>query len=252
MSHASDFDAHGHKGDHGHVIVSQWTLRAVLAALMFFTVLTVALSLSETWLASVFHLALPGWVNVAVALAIAAVKTLIVVAFFMQLKYDNPLNTMILVFTILTVMFFLGFTALDLGQRGTLDRSKAQYIIAGGSGLTGVKQRASVSDGLTNVSIVDAARIVAKNKGEFDPHHAAHADGPNRGPEQSITEAGFAPALPKDGSSAQVSRPVRGVTIPGLPGYVDPKSHDAHASPAKPGDPAVSPADKPASTPEHH
>ena len=232
MSHAEHFDAHGHK-DHGHVIVSQWTLRAVLAALLFFTVLTVGLSLAENWIAQLFHIELPAWVNVAVALAIAAVKTVIVVSFFMQLKYDNPLNTMVLVFTVLTVMFFLGFTALDLGQRGTIDRSKAQYIIEGGTGLTGQAARGSVSDGVANTPITEAARIAAKNKGTYDPHHAGgHHEAANRGPEQSITNAGFAPVRPEAGSSAMVSRPIKGVTIPGLPGYKAPgeDGHAEHAS----------------------
>jgi caa(3)-type oxidase subunit IV len=219
MSHADHFDAHGHK-DHGHVIVSQWTLRAVLAALLFFTLLTVGLSLAENWLAHVFHIELPGWVNVAVALAIAAVKTVIVVSYFMQLKYDNPLNTMVLVFTVLTVMFFLGFTVLDLGQRGTLDRNKARYVIEGGSGLTGKAADGSVSAGIANTPITEASRIVARNAGTYDPHHSGgHHDDADRGPKQSITDAGFSSERPAAGSSSMVSRPIKGVTIPGLPGY---------------------------------
>lgn len=249
MSHAAEYDAHGHSGHHGHVIVSQWTLRAVLGALLFFTLLTVGLSLAETWIAGVFHIHLPGWVNVAVALAIAAVKTIIVVAFFMQLKYDNPLNTMVLVFTVLTVMFFLGFIALDLCQRDTIDRTKALYVIEGGTGLTGLKADGTVAAGLSNIPMTEAAKMVARNKAAAGGHdtHAAHAPaGPDRGPLQSVTDAGFANIRPHAGSSSQVSRPVTGITIPGLPGYIaldEHGGHTDHADHAAPDKPAA-PGDK--------
>src|SRR5690606_24035906 len=119
--------AHGHK-DHGHVIVNIWTLRTVLGALLFFTLATVAAAWIEEWVSLAFNVVIPQWINVFVALSIAVVKTTLVVLFFMQLKYDNPLNAMVFVFTILTVAFFLGFTAFDAGNRDTLDRFKRHAI----------------------------------------------------------------------------------------------------------------------------
>lgn len=198
--HAEHFDAHGHK-DHGHTIVSVATLRTVLALLLFFTLLTVGATMVEIWIADTFNVLIPQWVNVFVALSIAAVKTTIVVMFFMQLKYDNPLNTMIFVFTLLTVCFFLGFTALDLGNRGTLDRFKVPQIVPGGTGLG------------TGMPITQSARAAAIANGTYNPEHSHHG---HHGPRLSITDAGFVPRLPHVGSSAQMFNPVTGVTLDNL------------------------------------
>lgn len=228
--------AHGH-GHHGHVIVPLWLLRSVLAALLFFTLLTVGTAQAEVWIGDVFHVALPHWLNVAVALSIALVKTVLVVTFFMQLRYDNPLNTMVLIFTILTVGFFLGFTSLDLGNRGTLDRQKAKYVIDGGTGMTGVKAKGSVMDGLANTPATEAAVKAAQNKGKYKAHYAGghghgHGGG-DRGPRQSITHAGFAPVRRDAGSTANISRPVSGLT---LPGFAAANEHGEHAVGAGTGD----------------
>jgi cytochrome c oxidase subunit 4 len=198
--HAAHFDEHGHK-DHGHTIVSVFTLRTVLALLLFFTLLTVGATMVEVWVAETFNVLIPQWVNVFVALSIAAVKTTIVVMFFMQLKYDNPLNTMIFVFTLLTVCFFLGFTALDLGNRGTLDRFKEGHIQRGGTGLG------------TGMPITQSAKVAAVANQTYDDHLAHHA---HHGPRLPITEAGYVPKMPHAGSSAQKYNPVTGVTLEGL------------------------------------
>ena len=83
----------------------------MLAALLFFTLATSGAAWAETTIAAYFHVEIPQWINAAVALSIAVIKTTIVVMFFMQLKYDNPMNTVIFVFTILTVFSFLGLGA---------------------------------------------------------------------------------------------------------------------------------------------
>lgn len=211
-SHAEHFDAHGHK-DHGHVIVSVATLRLVLTALLFFTLLTVGAAKAELWIAEVFHVTIPQSINVIVALSIAVVKTILVVTFFMQLKYDNPLNTMIFVFTILTVAFFLGFTTLDLGNRDSIDRTKARYIRPGGTGLANTE----------TLSITEFAKLEAKRNETYDPHHAHHGHGHG----QSITDAGYLPKVPRVGSSAQASRPVTKITLPGFAAEAEDED-DAH------------------------
>lgn len=200
------YTAHGH-GDHGHTIVPIVTLRLVLASLLFFTLLTVFLSRGEAWLAGVFSFEIPQWVNVAVALSIAVVKTAIVVLFFMQLKYDNPLNSMIFIFTLLTVAFFLGFTMIDLGKRQTLDRFKGVYIVPGGTGLKG--------EGPITVN----AQNYAKLEG-----HTTHHPSIQHQPRGGLTDAGYQPKVPVIGSSAQAARPVRGLTLPGLA----PAAADSH------------------------
>jgi len=124
-------DDHGH---HGHHIVPRRVLLTVLALLMFFTLLTVGAAQLESYISVQFNVIIPQWVNVAVALSIAAVKCVIVAAYFMQLKYDNPLNTLVMAFTIFTLAFFLGFIMIDLGNRDAIYAYKMKQIVAGGSG----------------------------------------------------------------------------------------------------------------------
>lgn len=94
-----------HKGG-GHFIVPAKILTNVLLALLALTVLTVV--------TAQMHL---GVFAGPVAFAIAIVKALLVMAFFMGLKYDDRSNRIIfsLGFFFLIVLFF--FSALDIYTR---------------------------------------------------------------------------------------------------------------------------------------
>ncbi|MGQ0628054.1 MAG: cytochrome C oxidase subunit IV family protein [Phycisphaerales bacterium] len=127
---AGEADARGH---HSHVIVSQRVLLAVLGLLLFFTLATVGAAQAEAWIAHTYNVVIPQWVNVFVALSIAAVKTIIVAAYFMQLRYDNPMNTCIAVFTVFVLAFFFGFTMIDLGTRHAIYEWKGREVVLGGS-----------------------------------------------------------------------------------------------------------------------
>jgi cytochrome c oxidase subunit 4 len=124
----------GHGHDHGHVIVGPFTLRTVLVFLLMFTVLTVFLAQAEVWAQDYFHIELPWWVNVVGAMSIAVVKAVLVMAFFMQLKYDNPINTVLMCFCFAALATFLGFTGMDLFNRGAVDPEKQSQVIPGGDG----------------------------------------------------------------------------------------------------------------------
>jgi caa(3)-type oxidase subunit IV len=239
MSHAAEFDEYGHK-DHGHVIVSLFTLRFVLIALLICTLLTSGSAWAEEAIASTFHVVIPQWVNAFVALSIAIVKTALVVGFFMQLKYDNPMNTIIFVFTILTVFSFLGFTSLDLCNRDSIDRFKNVYAYPGGDLSAG--PGTFVKDAVPVESIVvRAQRIAAANP---DPSHHAEGHAPDDRNTQSITDMGFLPEKPASGSSSNLSRPVTGITLPNLPGYRGTKPAPSHA--AEPASTAPAPEHTPA------
>jgi len=139
-------DPHGfHAGEtHGHHIVSQRMLVAVLTVLLIFTLLTVAASRAEVWIAETFDVAIPQSVNVLVAMSIALVKGTLVALFFMQLLYDKALNAIIFCFCLLGLALFLGFSALDLGGRDTIYRWKVDQQTPGGIGqLTYIKREAS-------------------------------------------------------------------------------------------------------------
>ncbi len=124
---------HGHDGEDHHV-TSKFMLRAVLGVLVFFTILTVAASRAEIWVAEVFALEIPTLVNVFIAMSIATIKAIFVVAIFMHLKWDNRLNLLVFLFTLMGVGLFIGLTAMDLGNRTEIYDWKAKQIQAGGLG----------------------------------------------------------------------------------------------------------------------
>ena len=64
------FDKAAGHGHGSHVIVGPFTLRAVLAFLLIFTVLTVFLAQAEVWAQGYFHIELPWWVKVVGAMSI--------------------------------------------------------------------------------------------------------------------------------------------------------------------------------------
>lgn len=139
MSHAAPHefdpnDPHHAQGEHGHVILSWQLLVGVLGALLFLTALTVFTAQAEKWVMVTWGITLPTWVNLVGAMSIATVKALLVAAFFMQLKYDKPINSITMVACLICVWLFLMFTMIDLGNRGKIEDFKAGPVTAGGTG----------------------------------------------------------------------------------------------------------------------
>ncbi|MFN9852448.1 MAG: cytochrome C oxidase subunit IV family protein [Planctomycetota bacterium] len=113
MAHQAVTDSHGtahhgdaHHGGHGHSGFSHpmpvWMLLAVFFALLALTFLTVFqaqfdLGNAEVWL----------------SLTIATVKAGLVIAFFMHLIWDKPLNAIVILGSLIFVALFLGFTMMD-------------------------------------------------------------------------------------------------------------------------------------------
>lgn len=186
MSESHALDPHG-AVHHEHVILPVSTLLGVLIVLLVFTVLTVAASRTEVFIAEALDISIPQWVNVSVAMSIAVIKALFVALFFMQLKYDNKLNAVVACTCLGALALFLGFSALDLRTRGSLNDWESMPIKAGGIGLG------------DNVPIVEKARLayieehgIGKWEEEMAHHHAHHEDDHH--------------------SSAQKSRPQHGPT----------------------------------------
>ncbi|KAA0213956.1 MAG: hypothetical protein DYG94_03225 [Leptolyngbya sp. PLA3] len=126
-------DPHGFQGTHAdHVIVDWRILLGVLLALLFLTALTTTFASLEQWAAGEFSIHIPHWINVVGALSIAVIKASLVCMFFMQLRYDKPLNTMVFLFCLLALGVFLGLTSLDLGGRGEVYGFKQGTISPGG------------------------------------------------------------------------------------------------------------------------
>lgn len=212
-------DPHGfEKGhEHGHVIMSVFTLRVVLLVLLFFTALTVGAAQAEHFIADSFGIHIPHWVNVVGVLTIAIIKSILVAGYFMQLKYDNPMNSIIFVVCLFCLVLFLGFTMLDLGFRGTVTEWKAGPVIKGGTGAGMAYKVIPKNEALTG-PVTEVARQVAQRKlGEAEYERQAHA-----------AHAGHGHAASHDGSSANRSRPRTGRTT-GLFDATAPDSHDDHS-----------------------
>ncbi len=178
-AHFNELDPHGAEGGHhSHVIVGVTQLRLVLVALLCFTALTVGLAQLEVWISAYFDFTFPYWVNIAIAMSIAVVKSLLVLGIFMQLKYDNPINAMIVAFSLLGVGLFIGFTALDLTTRDRIYEFKAGQVVPGGTGQGG----GNLVDKARNEYIEKLALELGSKQAaldefqrQFNEHHHAHA-----------------------------------------------------------------------------
>lgn len=110
---ASEPVEHGH-----HHIVPQKTLTIIFGALLLLTVITV---ITATQLDI-------GMFNLPLALAIAGTKAYLVVAYFMSLKYDSPVNRLVFTIGVLFVVVFLAFTLLDSLARGDVGNVDTQTV----------------------------------------------------------------------------------------------------------------------------
>lgn len=105
----------GHEHHEPHILPISVYL-AVWAALVVLTAVTVAVSRFDF-----------GSANTLIALLVATIKGSLVALFFMHLYYDNKLNLIILVSSLLFVSIFFTPTLIDLATRGTLDPLKGQH-----------------------------------------------------------------------------------------------------------------------------
>jgi cytochrome c oxidase subunit IV len=96
-------DSHEQHGIEHAVPLS--VLIAVFLALIVLTVVTVAAS----------YLPL-GDLEIWIAMGVATVKAALVAAYFMHLRYDNPLNAVLFVIGLLFVGLFVGFVLMDAEQ----------------------------------------------------------------------------------------------------------------------------------------
>lgn len=188
---------HGHDGE-GHHVTNLFLLRAVLGVLVFFTILTVAASRAEIWIAETFELQIPTLVNVLIAMSIATIKATFVIAIFMHLKWDNRLNLMVFLFTLMGVGLFIGFTAMDLGNRQTIYDWKAEQIQFGGLGGLTRGEDETISVGMVEYARQKAIQKYgeaefAKKAAEKHGHHGHNE--PLRSPDRSRAAHGLTAGL---------------------------------------------------------
>jgi cytochrome c oxidase subunit 4 len=102
-SHSPVADDHASHGL-AHIMPVR-VLVGIFVALVLLTVLTVAATYFPT-----------GSFEIWISLGIATVKASLVAAYFMHLRYDNPLNAVLFVFGLMFIALFLGLTLMDTHQ----------------------------------------------------------------------------------------------------------------------------------------
>jgi cytochrome c oxidase subunit IV len=193
-------DPHGqHERIHHHVYSWQF-LTGILFILLFFTFLTIVVSDAESWLVKSVAITIPDFVNVLIAMSIATVKAMFVVMYFMGLRRGNPLNVLIFLFTLFAFALFIGFTAIDLGNRDHAYEYKGREIQAGGNGAS-LEQFGTTPVGGKPIYLVARENAIAKygqDKWEakynasagHDDHHTALST-----PNQHVHRTGLTPGL---------------------------------------------------------
>jgi cytochrome c oxidase subunit IV len=106
-AHAAAHDGRDHDDGKVHSHISPFNFYlGIFGALIVLTCLTVGVSY--------VHL---GALNLAVAIAIASVKAALVVTFFMHLRHDNTLNSVIFICGLLFIGVFFAYTMNDTEKR---------------------------------------------------------------------------------------------------------------------------------------
>lgn len=214
-------DDHSDHGEHEHHVSSMFTLLGVLSILLVLTIATFGAYFVEQWVSSAFGIVIPQWVNVVICMSIATVKAVLVLMYFMHLRHDNPLNTVILLFCVFAFALFLGLTAMDLGTRKSIYAVKGDKIIEGGNSKFGSARSVEVMrDGQLVVEQVPAG--IALAEWVKDPAIAAAVLGDDKFKKMQAKHDAYHHHT--DASTAQQSRPRAGLT----PGLYD--TEDDHGS----------------------
>lgn len=124
----SETEAHEH---HEHV-TPYWPMFWVFMVLLALTALTVWTSNIKVIPFGNSPIEFSATLHIIMALIIAIVKAMLVAAYFMHLKYDKPMNTVVVGATIFAVILFLGLTLADLDARSINDSVDMQKIVQGG------------------------------------------------------------------------------------------------------------------------
>jgi len=132
--HGFHHDREGHDVGHQHHVSSWQLMVGVLVALLFFTFLTVAVAQGEAFIMQYTGIEITQLWNVIIAMSIATIKALFVCMYFMHLRFDNPLNTFVLLFTLLVFGLFLMFPTIDVATRAVSNPIKDDVLTPGGTG----------------------------------------------------------------------------------------------------------------------
>ncbi|MBL8747348.1 MAG: cytochrome C oxidase subunit IV family protein [Phycisphaerae bacterium] len=137
-----------------HVHVTPfWPMFWVFAILLALTALTVwSSNVHGFWIGNT-EIVLGGTVHILIAMSIAIIKALLVAMYFMHLKYDQPMNTVVAGATVFAVIMFIGLTLADSATRGIMDPMEHAKVVEGGTA-----HRAADGTWVTGKGQVEAAR----------------------------------------------------------------------------------------------
>lgn len=162
-----------HAGEHVHVSPF-WPMTIVFLVLLVFTVIT-ALTAHYIYLGN-------KW-NLIIALLIACTKATLVFAYFMHLRYDKPINTVVVASSLFAVVLFIGFTLTDTGSRRVPNNVDSQYIAPGGRShyvrnAEGRLERQNLAAGVVKKAQDDAIAAHAAGAGHGEAPAPAHGGAP--------------------------------------------------------------------------
>lgn len=143
-----------------HVHVTPfWPMFWVFAILIALTLLTVwSSNIHGFWIGNT-EIVLSGTIHILIAMTIAVIKATLVAMYFMHLKYDQPMNTVVVGATIFAVTMFIGLTLADSATRNSVDPLEHTQVMHGGT-----SHRAADGTWVTGKGQVDAARENAHAK----------------------------------------------------------------------------------------
>jgi cytochrome c oxidase subunit IV len=111
MSHHSAASAHGHGDSHegGHVVpVKTFTIIfGLLVVLTAVTIYAAGIDFGDST------------INLVISMIIASIKALLVILFFMHLKYENPVTWLYAIFPIILLFVLMGGVFIDNPLRDT-------------------------------------------------------------------------------------------------------------------------------------
>lgn len=120
-------------GEHHMHVTPFWTMLWVFVTLLVLTALTVwSSNIHGFWFGNTY-IEIGGTLHIFIAMTIAIVKALLVAGYFMHLRYDTPMNSVVVAATIFAVILFIGFTLADSATRNIFAPTEDEVIIKGGS-----------------------------------------------------------------------------------------------------------------------
>lgn len=115
-------------------ITPYWPMFWVFVLLLAFTALTVwSSNIHHLWIGNT-EIVLGTTLHILIAMTIAVIKAALVAAYFMHLRYDQPMNTVVAGATVFAVILFIGLTVTDSGTRNVIDPIEHVKVVAGGDG----------------------------------------------------------------------------------------------------------------------